>query len=258
MPQSIAQTPAFSRGRVALLDEMRGFFILLMVFYHALYDVVEIFGVNFPFFHSPFMRFMQLWIAGDFVLISGAVSRYSRSNLKRGALVFAMGMVLTVVTWFAMPSQLVAFGVLHSLGACMMLFPAVKSLLDKVHPTLGLFFCSVLFLATYFVPQRLLGFPPLTLTIPDALYSTPFLFPLGFPGSGFYSSDYFPLIPWFFFFCAGACIGAHIRAGSLPGWVYRSHVPWLSRIGRNTIWIYMLHQPVIYGVLSAVFYFSQV
>ena len=41
--------------RVPLLDELRGLVILLMVFYHAAYDLVYIFGVNWPFFSSPLM-----------------------------------------------------------------------------------------------------------------------------------------------------------------------------------------------------------
>ena len=42
--------------RVPLLDELRGLVILLMVFYHAAYDLVYIFGVNWPFFSSPLMH----------------------------------------------------------------------------------------------------------------------------------------------------------------------------------------------------------
>lgn len=240
-------------GRVALLDELRGFFIILMVLYHAAYDLVVIFGVDFPFFFSPFVRFLQLLIAGDFIFISGAVSRYSRSNLKRGAIAFGLGMALTAVTYFVIPSQLVAFGVLHLLGVCMMLFPLARRVLDRVSPTVGLFLCSVFFLSLYFVPQRLLGFPPLAARLPDALYTTPFLFPLGFPNAAFYSSDYFPLIPWFFFFCAGACAGAQIRAGHLPACIYCEHVPWLAKVGRHTIWIYMVHQPLVYGALWLIF-----
>lgn len=246
--------PAAPARRVALLDELRGFFILLMVFYHGAYDVVAVFHVDFPFFYSPLMRFLQLLIAGDFVFISGAVSRYSKSNVKRGAMVFGFGMALTLCTWIVMPSQLVAFGVLHLLGICMMLFPLLSPLLDKLHPTLGLLLCTFLFLGTYFVPHGLLGFPPFTVPLPQSLYATSFLFPFGFPGPGFYSSDYFSLLPWLFFFYAGSCLGAHLKAGKLPGWVYRVHVPLLSKVGKHTIWIYMLHQPVIYGVLWLFFF----
>ena len=40
--------------------ELRGLVILLMVFYHAAYDLVYIFGVNWPFFSSPLMHWLQL------------------------------------------------------------------------------------------------------------------------------------------------------------------------------------------------------
>ena len=41
--------------RIHLLDEIRGGAIILMVFYHAGYDLAAIFGVDMPFFFSPQM-----------------------------------------------------------------------------------------------------------------------------------------------------------------------------------------------------------
>lgn len=240
--------------RVALLDELRGLFILLMVFYHGCYNLAEIFRLDFPFFYSWPMRFLQLLIAGDFIFISGAVSRYSRSNLKRGLQIFGCGMVLTVVTAFVLPSQIVMFGVLHLLGFSMVVFALTRKLLDRLHPTVGLLACTALFLGTYFVASGYIGFPPLAAPLPPGLYSTPFLFWLGFPGPGFYSSDYFAVFPWLFFFLAGSYCGVFLKAGRFPAWVYRPHVPWLSRVGRHTLIIYMLHQPVLYGVMSLIFY----
>lgn len=76
---------------------------------------------------------------------------------------------------------------------------------------------------------------------------------LGFPPAGFYSSDYFPLLPWLFLFWAGYflhfCMG---RARMEP--LRRSVCAPLGWLGRHSLGIYLLHQPVIYGVLLLLFH----
>ena len=220
--------------RVALLDELRGLFILLMVFYHGCYNLAE--------------------IAGDFIFISGCVSRYSRSNLKRGLQIFSCGMVLTIVTAFVIPSQIILFGVLHLLGFSMVFFALTRKWLDRIHPTFGMFLCMLLFLSTYFISSGWIGFSPFAAPLPAQWYSVKFLFWLGIPGPGFFSSDYFSIFPWLFFFLAGTFCGVFFKENKLPDWVYRPHVPWLSRVGRHTLIIYLLHQPVLYGSMMLISY----
>ena len=71
---------------------------------------------------------------------------------------------------------------------------------------------------------------------------------LGFTAPGFYSADYFPLFPWLFLFLVGTALGgwclehreSKILTASLPGA--------LTWPGRYSLLIYVLHQPVLYGV----------
>lgn len=235
--------------RVWLIDELRGVFIILMVLYHLCYDLVYIFGVNIPAFRWSFTQYIQLLIAGLFVFIAGTASRFSRNNLKRGAQCFALGMVMTLCTWLFMPSQLIMFGILHMLGVCMMLFPLIKPLLDKVDPFWGLVLCAALFFLTFNTQIGYWGMKGWELNLPRQLYSTPFLFPLGFPQASFWSSDYFPMLPWLFWFIGGTFAGIYVKNGSCPAWVYKPHSRALAFFGRNTIYIYLVHQPVVYGAL---------
>lgn len=242
-------------SRVHLIDEVRGFAIICMVFYHAMYDLVVIFGVDFPVFTSPVMQdILQPLFAGLFIFISGTAGHYSRSNLKRGAICFALGMALTLVTAVFMPAELIAFGILHFLGIAMMLFPLLKRFAVHMPPALGVAAGLLFFWFFSNIPQGSVGLAPFfTISLPRALYGTPYLFALGFPGTGFFSSDYFPILPWMFAFFAGVCFGRLVRDGRCPKWFYRMHCRPLAFVGRHTIVVYLLHQPVCYGLILLIF-----
>lgn len=243
-----------AKRRIPLLDEFRGLVILLMVFYHGAYDVVAIFGVDFPFFYSRPMHYLQVFIAGTFILVSGISCRFSRSNVKRGLITFGLGLAFTAVTALVIPSQVVMFGVLHLLGFSMLFFGLCRPLLDKIPPLVGVLLFIALQILTLHVAYGQLGYPPFSVSLPDALYASPYLFWLGFPSATFFSSDYFPIIPWLFLFLAGSYLGVFFQRGAAPHFAYESHCKPLAVIGRHTIWIYLLHQPILFGVLTLVFY----
>ena len=237
-------------SRVHLIDEVRGFAIICMVFYHAMFDLVVIFGVDFPIFTSSLMQdVLQPLFAGLFIFISGTAGHYSRSNLKRGAVCFGFGLILTVVTALFMPDELILFGILHFLGSAMILFALFEKQLDKIPTVLGAPLFVAIFILTLYVPRGMLGYPPFWTPLPDMLYQTGFLFPLGFPSDGFFSSDYFPLIPNLFLFFGATYLGVYAKNGQIPEFCYRTRFSWLAWVGRHTIWVYMLHQPIVYAFL---------
>lgn len=246
---------ATSRARVGLIDELRGLAIVLMVVYHLFFDLVYLYGVNVPAFHSPVLGFLQPFFAGVFIFISGVACRYSRSNLKRGAVCFGLGLALTLATLLFVPDELILFGILHFLGVAMMLYALLARALDKLLPLPGLLVFAALFAVTYPVPYGKVGIGPVSAALPAALYDTGFLFPLGLPGTGFFSSDYFPLVPWLFLFFAGTYAGVYFKSGRMPGWCYKTHVPPLAFAGRHTLMIYLAHQPVVYMLLYGIFWF---
>jgi uncharacterized membrane protein len=244
--------------RIIFIDELRGLCILLMVAYHGAYNLVYIFGLNIPIFHAPLLQnFAQPFVAGVFVAISGIVSRYSKSNIKRGMLVLGCGLAITAATYFFMPDMLILFGILHLLGVCMILFGILSYGRDtKIRPDhlpafSGVVILSLLFALTYGVPRGYLGFRDTAFffRLPEWLYSEIWLSPLGFLNRGFITVDYFPIIPWVFLFFAGTYLGAQFHAGGAPEFFYRSRSRFLSATGKHTLIIYLLHQPVIYGVM---------
>ncbi|MDR2931655.1 MAG: DUF1624 domain-containing protein, partial [Oscillospiraceae bacterium] len=191
-----------------------------------------------------------------FVFISGVSSRYSKNNIKRGLIVLAVAAAMTVCTFFFMRSQIVVFGVLHLLGLCMVLHGLVyRGGVEKSSAFFGFIICLVLYALTWGVSDGYIGFFGIArfIELPDFLHRHYFLSPLGFLSPDFYSSDYFPVLPWLFLFFAGSFLGVAFRQGSMPGFFYRRHSLFLRRIGRHTLIIYILHQPVLYGLLTLVF-----
>ena len=74
---------------------------------------------------------------------------------------------------------------------------------------------------------------------------------LGWTYEGFVSTDYFPLLPWVFVFLLGTWAGKYIKAGRMPAWFYQTDCPPLAAVGRHSLVIYVLHQPVLYGLTMA-------
>lgn len=250
--------------RVCLLDEIRGLAIICMVVYHTMYDLKYIFGVDVPIFFDSRFDIIRNIFAGLFIFISGAVCRFSRNNLKRGVQCFFLGMVITFVTPF-FAEGFVWFGILHFLGISMMLFGLGEKLFDVLPALVGVLIFGLLFALTLNVPRltadqygniTAYGFFGLKgifeWELPAAAYNEA-LFPLGLHSPGFGSSDYFPLMPWFFLFAAGSYFGIWAKDGALPKFFYDKHIGWLGTVGQHTIWIYMLHQPVVFGICSLIF-----
>ncbi len=253
-PQAIRRTaeqkPA-PRPRARVLDVARGVSLLSMLAYHTMFDLVAMFGVYAPWYFGLPGFLWQQSICWTFILVSGASMRYGGRPARRGLIVFGCAMVLTVATLAVMPDMLVAFGVLHFMGAGMLFTAALQKPFARLtaRGTAALATAAgvsfLLFAALYGVPGGYVGFFGLPLAyLPDALYSTRWLFWLGLPGPSFYSSDYFPLVPWLFLFWTGyfafACVKSKVRLGR-PG---KNPLEWA---GRHTLPIYMAHQPVIYG-----------
>ena len=241
------------RRRAGLLDEWRGLALVCMLVYHTCYDLYAMFGVPLPLYSSPAYVLLQRFIGYSFILISGIACSYSRSNLKRGVVTFGLAMVMTGVTALVMPDQLILFGVLHFLGVSMMLAALLMPVLEKIPLWPGVIGSLFLFVCTFPVYSGRIGIGALTLELPGVLFQGNLLFPLGFHNAEFFSSDYYPLLPWFFLFLTGVFWGRSWRGGRMPEFVYRTHIPALAAMGRHTNLVYLVHQPVIYGLMTLLF-----
>ncbi|MDD2192632.1 MAG: heparan-alpha-glucosaminide N-acetyltransferase [Bacteroidales bacterium] len=241
-------------GRISWFDELRGLMIINMVFYHLLYDFVNLYDLNLPWFNGIFGELWQEVISCTFILIAGACSFYSRNNLKRGLKLLAWAYLLTLITYLTAPDFLISFGILHLMGFSMLLFIPLQPALERIPVSLKLPLFVMLYLLTIKVSQGYLGFGIYKIwKLPAVWYQTDFLYMLGLPSEHFYSSDYFPLLPYFFMFLAGTCLGQLNRLNRLPAMITKGHQPFLAFVGKHSLTIYLLHQPVLLAILWLIF-----
>ena len=245
--------------RLHRIDEYRGFVLINMIIYHAIWDLVYIFGVNWQWYKSDIGFYWQQWICWSFILVSGFCWQMGSHPLKRGLMVYGGGVIISIVTMIAMPSSRVMFGILTLLGSSMILMIPLDLLCKKVQPIAGAVISFALFLFTYPVNRGYLGFgEEKILELPVEWYANGFTTYLGFDEVGFYSTDYFSIIPWFFLFVTGYFLyGVVFKRTPKCGiencpvvlFLQRTCCPTLGWIGRRSLLIYMLHQPVVYAVL---------
>ena len=170
--------------------------------------------------------------------------------LRRGVTVFAAGALVTAVTLVFMPGERVIFGVLTFLGTAMLLTGVLEPLLKKVMPAVGLAVSAVLFAVCYPVGLGWVGLGGWKLMLPQSLYANYYTAYFDFLHFEFYSNEYYAMLTWLFLFWAGYFLhGVVGRARMEP--LRRSVCPALGWMGRHSLLLYLLHQPVIYGVLSA-------
>lgn len=231
------------KNRIWELDALRGLCILGMIVVHFVYDVRAFTPTALSI--APWFFTVQEYGHLFFVLISGICVTLGSRCVKRGLIVYACAMIITIVTVVMdyalhMGSVRIWFGILHLLGVCMLLYPLFRRL---PHWALGLVGLSFVALGYWFT----------TFTV-----DVDYLFPLGLrSGRVFTGSDYFPIFPGFGSFLIGAALGKSLyrRKQSLFPRVKSDFfiVRWLSFIGRNSLPIYMLHQPILYAIVMLLF-----
>lgn len=236
------------RKRYNLLDGIRGLAILNMVAYHAIWDLVYLYGVKWDWYQSEGAYVWQQGICWTFILVSGFCYPFGRRKIKRGLIILGLGFVISMVTWIATPQARVRFGVLTLIGSCMLLMVPLERCLKKAGAAAGLLMSAALFFLTRNVNRGFLGFEKWNfLKLPGEWYDNWIGTYLGFPERGFYSSDYFSLIPWFFLFLTGYFVNRLLYQKNLLLYLEAGKSKILEILGRYSLQIYVLHQPLLYG-----------
>ena len=238
--------------RLHLLDALRGLTLISMILYHGMWNLVHLYGIDGAWYTGPMGYLWQQSICWTFILLAGFCWQLSRNHWKRGLMIFLGGIVVSLATHIFMPASRITFGILTFTGSAVLLMIPAEKLLKRIPPLAGLAVSAALFAVLRNVPRGTLGFEGLVLGIlPRQWYRNYFTAWFGLPHPGFYSSDYFPLIPWLFLFISGYFLFRFLQD---RGWneklFAKGNFPVLNFLGRNSLIVYLLHQPIIYGLME--------
>lgn len=246
MQKTILQTPV----RYHLIDALRGFALVNMVIFHLMYDVFYIFSADSGWGREPLTIIWERFICCSFIILSGVSLNFSSRPFKRGIILNCFGFLITIVTVLLMPSQAIWFGILNFLGCAMMIAEPLKPYIEIISPIVGTVAALLVFSFLYGVPQGYVGFFGIEFfRLPEVWYSIKALAFIGLPSAGFHSTDYFPLIPWIFLYFAGYFAWRGVKQIDADRFFVKG-IPFLNFIGRHSLVIYILHQPIVMAVIG--------
>ena len=214
------------KERSLFLDALRGFTVVLMIIFHFSFDLDYFEIVNIDIINDPFWYFFPRLIVFLFLFAVGiALSLAHRNGIKwkafgkRLLLIAFWAIVISAVTYKFFPKSWIYFGTLHAIAVV-----SVMSLPFLKRPWLALFVGLGLFIPSILMDANL---PWIQLQHSSWDYISPF--------------------PW---------IGASLLGvfASHKG-IHRLEIPTnrviasLNYLGKHSLFIYLIHQPILFGIL---------
>lgn len=243
MSAATAATDAPIRPRFAIVDIARGVAIIAMIAYHFCWDLSYFRFIAANVGYDPVWVVIARSILAVFLFLVGVglVLGHGRgirwqSFWRRWAFVVAGALAITLATWFAFPDSFVYFGVLHAI--------ALFSLLALP------FLAAPLWLPVM-VAMVVIGLP---FVYSDALFNEKLFSWLGFWQVPPPANDLVPVFPWFGAVLVGVVATRLLLASALvprlaainpQGRLART----LAFMGRWSLLIYLLHQPILLGLV---------
>jgi uncharacterized membrane protein len=239
----LTSTGTTQRPRFAIVDIARGVAIIAMVAYHLCWDLSYFRFIAADVGYDPAWVLIARSILAVFlflvgvglVLGHGQAIRW-RSFWKRWVFVVAGAVAITVATFFAFPQSFVYFGVLHAI--------ALFSLM-------GLAFVRTPLWLAIGVAAVVIALP---LVYSDALFNEKAWSWIGFWQVPPPTNDLVPVFPWFGVVLLGVIATRLVLASAWaprlaainpPGRLARV----LAFMGRWSLLIYLVHQPILLGLV---------
>jgi len=232
-------------GRIVVLDMARGVALAAMASFHLTFDLELFRQIPHGTTLTPPFWFYARAIASSFFFLAG-VSLWLghgrgirwRAFGRRLAMILLGAALVTVATYAADPATFVFFGVLHSIAAA-----------------------SVIGLAFLRLPAAItIAAAILAVAAPHVLrtgaFDAPWLRWLGLATHGIRSADFEPMLPWIGPFLAGVAAARLADGAGLLARLGRVHPAGrlagaLGWAGRHSLTVYLVHQPVLLGLVWA-------
>ena len=251
MPPTFARTTtahAAASQRLDRIDALRALAMVWMTAYHFAFDLRFFGWLDADFYRDPFWTLQRTAIVSLFLFCAGLGQAVAHAQgqgwarfWRRWGRVAGCALLVSVGSWWMFPHSFIYFGVLHGLAAMLIVVR-----LSAAWPS------AVLLLLALVVPVLPVGAATLIAAQPQLMWlNEPWANWLGLISRKPITEDYVPLLPWLGVMWLGMLCGrwALARGGS----VLRGAAPaWLAGLGRWSLSYYMLHQPVLLGLLTAV------
>ena len=244
-PRTSAKSAAPARAavppvsRIAAIDGLRGAALCLMIVYHFLFDLNWFGFIRADFDHDPLWLGFRGVIVSSFMLLVGlslvlarraGVTR--RHFWRRIALIASCAILVSVASYVTFPQTFITFGILHCIAiASVLAWPATR------FPGMAL-----LAGAAIVVIGNLVALPS---------FDTRWLQWVGLTTHKPATEDYVPLLPWLGVVMIGIGLGDWLSLRQFRPLRPLSRLApgWLTWLGRHSLLVYMLHQPILIGLL---------
>lgn len=211
-------------SRSLLIDALRGFTIILMIFFHFSFDLQNFGFIHIDILHAPFWYFLPrlivflfLFAVGMSLTLAHAEQIHWKPFWKRLLKIAFFAVLISVVTYILFPDNWIYFGTLHAIALIsIMTLPFLK------RPKLSLLLALSLFLPSMILDKNLPWF-----SLPHQ------------------SWDYIAPFPWVGASLLGVfAVHRGLHRLSLP---YNAFVKSLNYLGKHSLFIYLIHQPILFG-----------
>ena len=236
-----------ARSRLDRLDALRGIALIAMTTFHFSWDL-EFFGYAPAGMTSlPLFKWYARGIAFSFLLIAGFSFALAHRNgingrtfINRLAQIGGAALLISAATWFATPDRFVFFGILHQIAAATL----ISALFLRLSSALTLLAAVAIAALPHIFRHE--------------LFNAPWFWWTGLGTVQPATNDFVPVFPWTAYVLLGLALGkmallrqfltwpsATAPARSAPG-------RGLAFLGRHSLIYYLVHQPALFGLLSAI------
>ena len=231
--------------RIHLLDALRGISVSTMIVYHFFWDLGYFKFIELENITQGLPLLFAQCIGASFIVISGVSLRlasysknFSAKFFKRLLVLMLICFAITAITFFIDKESFIFFGILHLLAACSLIGLLLLKVKNKKFLFI-LFFCSLV-----------VSTSEITFDLPIQLSW------LGLNSTLPITNDFYPLFPWISFYLFGLWVSEPVRIYLMHGnrsyWNYYPKLvliySGLQFLGRNSLTIYILHQPIFFSL----------
>jgi uncharacterized membrane protein len=242
-PSAAAAEAANSRPpkRIEGLDALRGIAIVAMAVYHFCFDL-RYFGVTrSDFEHDPFWLTARTLILSSFLVIAGVSAVLARRDvgarsrwLRHAGVIAGAALLVSAASYAMFPRSYIWFGVLHAIAVSLLLaWPLVSRPALAAATGIAVIASGIAFAHPAF-DNRALGW-------------------IGFMTAKPITEDYVPLFPWSGVLLLGITLGHALARRGFAALAPLATAPrWLRFLGRHSLVVYLVHQPLLIGLLWVV------